>query len=153
MAGVNDDDAQRVFLSGHYQVADGAAPAHAGFGRVVAEEDRKLAVHQVADVVTGFFVAIGVLHGVGDLGCAVGVVQIQPAAQNVHQTVYLVPAGYHPAQVSGAVDAKNRFIAIGFYYAAQLGGDGVQGPVPGNALKATLSALTDPLEGMQKALF
>jgi len=95
-------------------MANSAAPAHAGCGRVVAEEDRKLAVNQVTDIVTGLYVAIGVLHGVGDLGRAVGVVQIQPAAQNVHQTVYLVPAGDHTAQVTGAVDAENRFIAVRF---------------------------------------
>jgi hypothetical protein len=65
----------------------------------------------------------------------------------------LVPAGDHPTQISGAVNAENPFIAILFYYAAQLGSDGVQGPVPGYALETSLSTLANPLEGVQKTLF
>jgi hypothetical protein len=54
---IDHDDAHPAFLFGHYQVADGAAAAHAGFGRVVAKEDRQLAVDQIADVVAGLFIS------------------------------------------------------------------------------------------------
>lgn len=65
----------------------------------------------------------------------------------------MVPAGDHPAQIAGAVDAEHRLIAILFDNAAQLGSNRVQGLIPRYAFESPLSALADPLEGMQKTLF
>ena len=119
MARIDHDNAHLAFLLALYQIANGAAAAHSGFSRIIAEKHNQLAVGNIGQVIAAVPGAVCVIHSVEDLGGAVRVVVVELSAQYVHQAIDLVTRRDHSTQVTGAVDTENRLIAIGIDYLSQ----------------------------------
>jgi len=54
---------------------------------------------------------------------------------------------------AGAVGDKQGFVAVGGFDAFELGGDGVEGFIPGNLLELPFAAFARPFERMQQPVW
>ena len=80
-------------------------------------------------------------------------VKVEPAAQDVHQAVDLVPAGDNTAKIAGAVNTENRLVAEALQHPGQFSGNPVHGLIPGDAFKAPFTTAAHTLHGVQEPVF